>query len=252
VAALETALALAEVDDVAVGVGEDLDLDVTSALDVALDQQRVVAEAGQRLAAGRGEAVGQGRRVADDPHSTSAATRGGLDHQRQPARVLGDEGGDLLVGQAGLLQAGKDRHAVLGGEQLGRDLVAEEARRGGRRPDEGEPRGLTGGGEVGVLGKKAVTGVDRRRAGLSGRRQHALGRKVGLSGGGGTEADRGVGGAHVRRSGIGVRVDGDRTNAQSPQRPHDAQRDLSAIGNQDRRIHSLVPSYRQVWPILTG
>ena len=141
---------------------------------------------------------------------------------------------------------------MLGGEQLGRDLVAEEARRGGRRPDEGEPGRLTGGGEVGVLGEEPVTGVDRGRAGLLRRGEHALGREVGLCGGSGSQPDRGVGGAHVRRGGVGVRVDGDRTNAQSPQRPHDAQRYLSAIGNQDRRIHSLVPSYRQIWPFLTG
>ena len=44
VAALGRAVALEEVDDVAVGVGEDLHLDVAAGLDVLLDQHGVVAE----------------------------------------------------------------------------------------------------------------------------------------------------------------------------------------------------------------
>src|SRR5262249_40440432 len=44
VAPLDRALALAEMDDGALCVAEHLDLDVAGTLDVALDQQRVVAE----------------------------------------------------------------------------------------------------------------------------------------------------------------------------------------------------------------
>ena len=50
VAALDRAVALAERDDVAVRVGEDLDLDVARALEVALAEDRVVAERRARLA----------------------------------------------------------------------------------------------------------------------------------------------------------------------------------------------------------
>jgi len=44
VTALDRAVALAEVDDVAVAVGEDLDLDVTGILEVALDIDGRIAE----------------------------------------------------------------------------------------------------------------------------------------------------------------------------------------------------------------
>ena len=53
VAALERAFALAEVQHVAVGVGDHLDLEVARPRQEALDEDAVVAEAGLRLAARR-------------------------------------------------------------------------------------------------------------------------------------------------------------------------------------------------------
>ena len=57
-AALDRALALEQVDDVAVVVGEDLDLDVARPLDQPLDVQRAVAERGRRLAPRRLDRLG--------------------------------------------------------------------------------------------------------------------------------------------------------------------------------------------------
>ena len=57
VAALDRAVALAERDDVAVRVGEDLDLDVARPLEIALAEDRVVAERRACLAPRRGERV---------------------------------------------------------------------------------------------------------------------------------------------------------------------------------------------------
>src|SRR5829696_9083296 len=53
VAALDRALALAEVDDAPARVAEDLDLHVPRRVDVALEEDGVVAERGRRLALGR-------------------------------------------------------------------------------------------------------------------------------------------------------------------------------------------------------
>ena len=50
--ALERAVALPEVDDVAVGVGEDLDLDVPGPVDVLLEVDAAVLEGGLGLVAG--------------------------------------------------------------------------------------------------------------------------------------------------------------------------------------------------------
>ena len=58
VPALQAALTFAQVQDVAVGVGQHLDLDVAGPLDQLLHQQGRVAEGGQGLAAG-GRGVGE-------------------------------------------------------------------------------------------------------------------------------------------------------------------------------------------------
>ena len=58
-ATLQAAFALAEVDDVAVAVGEHLHLDVAGVQHKSLEEQRVVAEGGAGLAARAGQRGGQ-------------------------------------------------------------------------------------------------------------------------------------------------------------------------------------------------
>ena len=73
---------------VAVRVAEDLDLDVARPLDVALEEQRVVAERGQRLARGRARSPRRSSAgVAHDPHALAAAARGRLDQHREADRA---------------------------------------------------------------------------------------------------------------------------------------------------------------------
>ena len=151
-AALHRALALAERDHGAVLVAEQLDLDVTRPLDVALAEHGAVAERRLRLAPRGLERLGQLRRLADDAHPAPAAARRGLDHQRE-AELLG-------------LALRHDRHARLARDPLRRELVAARAERLRRGPDEHEARGADGLGEVGALGEEAVAGMDRVGAGL--------------------------------------------------------------------------------------
>ena len=78
-AALNRALALAEMHDGAVIVGEDLHFDVTRALDVALQEQPVVAEGATRFARRRFEGGLQLPRVTHHPHALAAPAGRGLD-----------------------------------------------------------------------------------------------------------------------------------------------------------------------------
>ena len=71
-AALQAALALAEMDDVAVCVGQHLDLDVPRIADEALDQQRVVTERTACFAARRGDRV---RQLLDRPRRAACPCR---------------------------------------------------------------------------------------------------------------------------------------------------------------------------------
>ena len=78
VAALQRAVALAEMDGVAVAVGEDLQFDVARMADILLDQHAGIAEGGLRLALRgfqRGVEVGV---LVDAPHALAAAAGAAL------------------------------------------------------------------------------------------------------------------------------------------------------------------------------
>jgi hypothetical protein len=75
VIALHRALALAEMDQVAVHVAEQLELDVTRARDVLLEIQRVVRERGLGLGLRDAEARAQRLLVPRDAHPAPAAAR---------------------------------------------------------------------------------------------------------------------------------------------------------------------------------
>ena len=146
-AALDRALALAEGDDFAMLVGEQLDLDVMRALDVALAVDGVVAECGLRLALGGFRGLLELGRLADDAHPPAAASGRRL-HDEREADLVRFAGGQH--GYAGLLR-----------DPLRLELVSTLAEGLGRRADEHEPGCLDGLGEVGVLGEEAVAGMDR-------------------------------------------------------------------------------------------
>jgi hypothetical protein len=112
VAALERAVALEEVDDIAVGVAEDLDLDMAGVGDELLDQDGGVAEGGSGLAAGRGEGGVEVAGVVDAAHALAAAAGDGLDEDgvADERGLVGEEGVVLVLavvagddGDAGLL-----------------------------------------------------------------------------------------------------------------------------------------------------
>ena len=73
VAALNRALALPQVHDVAVDIGQHLEFDVAGFLDVLLGEHPVVAETGARLVGGGAEAVMRLGVVARNTHALAAA-----------------------------------------------------------------------------------------------------------------------------------------------------------------------------------
>ena len=79
VAALDRAVALAEVDEVAVRVAEHLDLDVARPLDRLLEVDRAVAERRRRLAARAVERGGELGLARDQAHALAAAAGRRLD-----------------------------------------------------------------------------------------------------------------------------------------------------------------------------
>ena len=174
VAPLHRALALAEREHPSMRVGEQLDLDVPRALEVALEVDAVVAEAGLRLALRRLERRSELLGGANDAHAAAAAARGRLDDQRR--RVCLRHG----------------RHAGRCGDPLRFELVAATTECVGRRADPRQSGSLDGFGEVGVLGEEAVARVHGIGAALQRRPDVLLGVEVGA------DLDRLVGGAGVQ------------------------------------------------------
>ncbi len=171
VAALQRAVAFAEVDGAAMGVTEDLHLDVTGGRQPPLQEHPVVVECGRRLATGRRQSFRQVVEIGDDPHAAAAPAGGGLDQQRcaQP-RCLPDQGGVVQV-DTGI--AGHDRHTRRLGQPASLHLVTQRAHRRRRRAHPDQPCPLDAGRKAGVLSQVAVAGVDGV-AGRGGRQQCRL------------------------------------------------------------------------------
>ena len=161
--ALHRAVALEEVHDPAVIVGEHLHLDVSRFLDEPLDVERAVAERGGGFAPRRLDRLVDLAGVAHAAHPLAAAAGRRLDERGQPDTFnrLSHPAIGLIVRRL----ARHDRHAGGGGEPPRVDLRSHlrDDRRG--RADEREPGAGAGFGERGVLGQESVTRMDRVGAG---------------------------------------------------------------------------------------
>src|SRR5215470_3958736 len=78
VASLQRAVALAEVNGVALAVSEHLELDMTGPGKVFFEVDGIITEGGARLGSGGGQRVGKLGRGASDLHAATAATGCGL------------------------------------------------------------------------------------------------------------------------------------------------------------------------------
>ena len=207
VAALDRALALEEVHHGAVGVAEDLHLDVPGAGHVGLDEDGAVAEGGRRFPLGRRHGVGERVGALHHAHAPAAAAGRGLDqdgpaegghglgHRASPASA---SGGDLHGGEHG---HPRGRHGGLGVE-----LRAHGLDHLGRGAHEDEPRRHTGPGEPGVLGQEPVAGVHGVGSAAQGGADDGVDVEIGVGRGGTGQAHELVGLRHIGGVEVGVRA----------------------------------------------
>ena len=201
-----------------VRVEEHLDLDVTRALEIALEDEPVVAEGPMRLASGGRQRLGQRARLADDAHALAAASGAGLDQQgiADALRL----GGQRRVVLRRAVVARDRRNAVGGRAPASLGLVAHRGDRLGRRPDPAEAGGGHVAGEVRILGEEAVAGVDRVGADARRDREDRLAVEV--------ARDLVCLVGPCRRAVVG-RVDADDPHPQPVRGPRDPRRDLPAV-----------------------
>ena len=135
-AALDRAVAFAEEEHVAAGVGDDLRLHVVGTVDVPLQEDLGPAEVRLRLPGRAPERLVEVVGVAHDVHALAAAAERRLHEQREP-----DALGLLLrvPDVDGLRRPRHDRHAAAVGHAARGGLVAHHLDRLRGRADEREP-----------------------------------------------------------------------------------------------------------------
>src|SRR5579883_1286303 len=159
--ALHRAIALAQVNRVALAVGQHLDFHVTRVLQEFLHVDLRIAERRPRFGAGGRDGVAEVRLGVHDAHAAPAAAARGLDDYgiadlARDAHALVD-----VLAQ----RAAGTRHAGHPGGLHGLDgfdLVAHQADHRRGRTDEDEAGLLDRFGKIRVLRQKAIAGMDRR------------------------------------------------------------------------------------------
>ena len=232
------AVSLAHPHAVAVGVGDDLHLDVAGPGQVLLEVDLVTTEVGQGLPLGRLDGLGDAFGVGDHLHAAPATAVGRLDGYGKT--VLLGEGVDRRRLRYGLVGPGDALHVRRGGGVTGRDLVAHDLDGLGRRADPGDAvHRADGPREVGVLGEEAVARVDAVGAAPPDRVEDGVGVEVALGRRLTPEREGFVGEADVERVPVELGVDGDRGDAGFLAGTDDPDGDLAPVGDQDLGEHPI-------------
>ena len=242
VTALQRAVAVIEVHGVALAIGEHLDFHVTRIAEELLHVDHGVAKGGAGFGLGQLDRLDQLGLVLDHAHAATTTATGGLDDHRIADFAADAQALGLVIRQGAVgARHGGDTgllHGVLGGH-----LVAHQANHVGGGADEGESGLLHLLGEVGVLGEKAVAGVDGGGAGDFRGTDDGRDVQVGLGRGGRADAHRFVGEGQMHQFAVGGGMNRHRLDAQLLAGTHHAQGDFPAVGDQDffqhRGLHGL-------------
>ena len=241
--ALKRAVTFAEVDDVAVLVGEDLHLDVLRVHEELLDEDVIVVEGLFGFALDEAIGVADLRFGVAAAHAASAAAGGRFQDDRE-AEGLGDLGGFVRAFYR-LGRAGDGRDLGREGDLFCLQFIAHFGENGRRRSDEGDVVVLTGFGKVGILRQEPVARVDGIDAVVLGqlddggdieiRLQRALvfSDEIGLVR---FDAEEGIG--------VFGGIHGDGAQAEVVAGAEDADGDLTAVGSHDsselNSLHSFI------------
>src|SRR5579884_1208173 len=157
-AALEGAITLEEMDEVAVTITQELHFEMAGAGDEFFQEHIGNTEGGSSLAAGLIQSVIELFGAGSHTHAAPAAAHRRLDYHRK-TELLGHLIG-LFVALDGRA-AGQHWHAGFLGEIAGHHLIAELFEDWNAWPNEGQSTLVAGAGEVSVFRKESVSGVDR-------------------------------------------------------------------------------------------
>ncbi len=212
-------------DDVALSVAEDLDLDVFGAADVAFEKDGRVAKSCARFLAGFGKfGFERGGRI-DNAHPAAAAAESGFDNERE-ADFFSES---FNVGTYGG-SAGDDGNAGGLGQFAGGGFITQRVEQLGIRADEGDAGAQAGSWESGILGEKAVAWMNGVNIFFDSEINDGIDVEVGFDGAFPLTDEIGfVGFEAVEAEAVFLRIDGDCGEAQFSGGSKDAGGDLAAV-----------------------
>ena len=276
VTALHRAIARPERPDRPVRIRQDLNLDVTRALDVLLHEQRAIAEGADRLGGRRMECVGELVVAAHQSDAATTTTGGGLEDERE-ADLLGHHS-RLLGVLDRATRPGAHGDLVFLRERLGADLIAEQAHDAAGRSDELDACVFACIREVGAFAKETPARPHSVDAELGAFAHEPFDVEVARDAGargidheGIAECDGRIGHLDKRRARIRICIKGDEFDrlriapAPNARRAHKTHSGLAAVDDRDahrldaiarnpsgrRVIQSLAP-YRSCSPLTGG
>ena len=229
-----------KVDDVSRLIGEDLHLDVARVDHRLLEKHGRIPECRFGLSRSGFDRFAQLTALTDPAHSAAAAARDSFDeHGKLHLVSRREQGCHIRTGRRGRQYRQSRRLCRLDRASL----IAGQCQHVGRGADEGDPRRFAGCGEIRVLRKEPVPGIDRVGAGIASRRHdlldgqirpHRMARRADLVAFVGLQPVHGVA--------VLVGIECYRCRAQLVCRAKRTNRNLTAIGDQDLGEHGENPS----------
>ena len=218
-------------NEITVRVAQNLNFHVTRAPYELFEVHLILAERRFGLAPGGSHRLDEFPVVLDHAHAAAATAPARLEHDGKP--YLMGHRPDLSVVRRQGRRGRHHRNARRGRQIAGLDFVSQTPHRVGQRTDEHDVRRGTGLGELGTLGQESIAGVNGIDAGLGGDANDVGNVEIGF--------DRPLSIAHqialvgfrpVQREPILARMDGHGSNTEFGGRPHHANGDLAAIGDE--------------------
>ena len=231
VAALDGAVALADVNNFTAFIAQDLEFDMVRFFDEFFEVDVGVAEGFFRFHPGGEESFDEADVVMGGSHAFAAATSDGFDHHGVSDFFCGFDG--FMFGSDGAIATWGDGDASFAGIFSGEGFISHFTNGIRGRTDEADVTGLADFGEVGAFREKTVPRVDGVDIADFGGGDDAIDFKITLCAGSWADADGFVGGLDVKGVVIGFGVDGESTDAEVFAGADDAEGDLAAVGDED-------------------
>ena len=239
VAALDRAIAVEKMDDVAFRIAEYLDFDMARIDESFFDENRAGAKRFFGFGNGARELAADFAGVVALPDAAPAAARRGFEHHRI-ADFAGDGERFVDIGD-GAVAAGERAHAGVAGERAGGEFVAQAGDGLRIGADEADAAAFAAGGEFGIFGQKSVARVD----GVAIEDARVIDDFAGVEVAGKrvrADAMCFVGFFDMQGVAVGVGIDGDGANAHFGASAHKADGDFAAVGDKQALNHFAIVS----------